>query len=175
MLEEGYTHLYTGNGKGKTTAALGLTLRAAGAGLRSIIIQFMKGQHYNELNSIEKLSGLIQIEQYGSKKLCRVDDESYDEHYRLCQDGLVRAHEIIDDDRFSIIILDEIVTAFQFKMVAMDKIIEIIRRRPKNKELVLTGRGATQEIIDICDLVTEMKEIKHYYNKGVLARIGIEI
>lgn len=174
MLKKGYIQLYTGDGKGKTTAALGLALRAAGAGLKTIMIQFMKGQHYRELDSVKKLDGMIIIEQYGSKKFCMPDNENFEEHYNICRKGITRTLEVIEDENFSIVILDEIVTSLIFNIVTMDDIKEIIKRKPENKELILTGRRAPQELIDLCDLVTEMKEIKHYYTQGVQARVGIE-
>ena len=174
MLEKGFIQLYTGNGKGKTTASLGLALRAAGTGLKTIIIQFMKGQHYSELESVKKLDGLITIEQYGSKKFCMPDKKNFDDHYYYARKGFTRALDVIEDDQYSIVILDEIVTALLFTLVTMDDIKEIIKKKPDNRELVLTGRGAPQEVIDLCDLVTEMKEIKHYYTEGVLNRVGIE-
>ncbi len=174
MLQKGYIQLYTGDGKGKTTAALGLALRAAGAGLKTMVIQFMKGQHYSELDAVKKLNGLISIEQYGSKKFCKPDGENFDEHYNFTRKGLARAHEAIADDEFSIVIFDEIVTSLIFKLITIDEIRDIISKKPANKELILTGRRAPQELIELCDLVTEMKEIKHYYTQGVDARVGIE-
>lgn len=174
MLKRGYVQLYTGNGKGKTTAALGLAFRAAGAELRTIIVQFMKGQRYSELDSVRRFGGLVVIEQYGSPVFCRPDDESIEEHYRLARGALARAKEALADESYSIVVLDEIVTASLFKLVTVDEILECIRLKPVNKELVITGRGATPQLIDACDLVTEMKEIKHYYTAGVGARAGIE-
>jgi cob(I)alamin adenosyltransferase len=174
MLEKGYIQLYTGDGKGKTTAALGLALRASGAGLKSIIIQFMKGQHYSELESIAKLKSHITIEQYGSSRFCFINDENFEEHYSLAKNAMKRAHEVIISNIFDIIILDEIVTSLYFKIITMDEIIKLIEQKPENKELVLTGRGAPQHLISLCDLVTEMTEVKHYYTNGVSARTGIE-
>lgn len=174
MLEKGYVQLYTGNGKGKTTAALGLALRAFGAGLKTIIIQFMKGQHYSELESISKLKSHISIEQYGSKKFCMINDDTFEEHYSLARNAMKRSYEVITENKYDIVILDEIVTALHFKIITLDEIVKLIEQKPENKELVLTGRGAPQHLISLCDLVTEMTEIKHYYNNGVIARNGIE-
>ncbi len=174
MLKKGYVQLYTGDGKGKTTASLGLSLRASGADLKTIIIQFMKGQHYSELDAVKRLDGLVTIEQYGSKKFCKPGDKDFQEHYDLARNAVARAHEVISSDEFSIIILDEIVTSLIFELVTVDEIKEIINKKPGNKELILTGRRAPQELIDLCDLVTEMKEVKHYYQDGVQARVGIE-
>jgi cob(I)alamin adenosyltransferase len=174
MLEKGYVQLYTGNGKGKTTAALGLALRAAGAGLKTIIIQFMKGQHYSELGSVLQLKNLITIEQYGSSRFCMVNGENFKEHSLLAKNAMKRIQEVITGNDFDIIILDEIVTSLYFKIITLDEIAQLIGQKPANKELVLTGRGAPQQLIDLCDLVTEMKEVKHYYTRGVNARTGIE-
>ena len=174
MLDKGYVQIYTGNGKGKTTAALGLSLRAAGAGLKTAIIQFMKGQHYSELESVKMLKGLVTIEQYGSKKFCRPETEDYQEHYDLTRKGLERAKEVIADESLSIVILDEIITCLIFKLITADEIIQLIDLKPERMELVLTGRGVTDKLINRCDLVTEMCEVKHYYNDGVMARKGVE-
>jgi cob(I)alamin adenosyltransferase len=174
MSGKGYIQLYCGNGKGKTTASLGLAFRAAGAGMKTFVVQFMKGQPYSELESSKMLNGLITIEQYGSKKFCMPDGENFDEHYGLIRQGLKRAEEIITGNKYDIVILDEIVTSTIFKLLSIDEILKLIDKKPEKMELILTGRGATQELIDRCDLVTEMKEIKHYYTAGVLARVGIE-
>ncbi len=174
MFEKGYTQLYTGNGKGKTTASLGLTLRAAGAGLKSVIIQFMKGQKYSELDAIPLLGGRVTIEQYGSGKFCRPENKNYSEHLELARKGYARAKEVLEGGEFKIVVLDEIVTTLFFKLLTVEDIIRLMDLKPDDVELIITGRGAPEELIEKCDLVTEMKEIKHYYNKGVMARRGIE-
>ncbi len=174
MLERGLIQLYTGDGKGKTTAALGLALRAAGAGLKTMILQFMKGQKYSELNSLIHLNEFITVEQLGSESFCRVGDESFDEHVRLARHGLKRATEVLNSGIHDLVILDEIVTAGRFGLVTHDEIFSLIEIKGPRVELVLTGRGATDELITRCDLVTEMREIKHYYTAGVPARKGIE-
>lgn len=174
MFEKGYIQLYTGNGKGKTTASLGLTLRAAGAGIKSIVIQFMKGQHYSELDAVPLLNGYLTIEQYGSGKFCRPENNNYTEHLELAQKGYRRVEEILKSGTFKIVVLDEIVTTLGFKLLTVEDIIRLLETKPEDVELVLTGRGAPDELIERCDLVTEMKEIKHYYTDGVKARKGIE-
>jgi cob(I)alamin adenosyltransferase len=174
MLERGLVQLYTGDGKGKTTAALGLSLRAAGAGLKTVILQFMKGQKYSELDSLLHLKEMITVEQLGSESFCRVGDESFDEHVRLARRGLLRAMEILDAHVHDLVILDEIVTAGRFGLITYTDIFNLIEKKGALVELVLTGRGATDELIARCDLVTEMREIKHYYTAGVPARRGIE-
>lgn len=173
-LEKGYVQLYTGNGKGKTTAALGLALRAAGAGLSVIIIQFMKGQHYSELEGVKLLGDAVTIEQYGSPEFCRPDDSQIREHFDLAQKGLARAQEVLMNVQYNIVILDEIVTAHLFKLIPLDEILKLFEMKPESTELIITGRGAPKKLIRQCDLVTEMKEIKHYYHDGVMERKGIE-
>lgn len=167
-------HLYTGHGKGKTTAALGLALRAAGHGMKSIIIQFMKGQQYGELDAVKRFDGLITIEQHGSAEFCRPDDENAEEHRRYANQAIERSREVLYGGSYPLVVLDEIVTAHLFKLIGLNEILGLLKGRPAHVELVLTGRGAPKELIDACDLVTEMKEVKHYYTAGVGARKGIE-
>lgn len=174
MFDKGYVHLYTGHGKGKTTAALGMAVRAAGSGLRSIFIQFMKGQHYGEMEAVKRLGDLITIEQYGSADFCRLDDENIMEHVQRAQRGLERSREALLDSRYTLVVLDEIVTAYLFKLLSLKDMLGLIEQKPAAKEMVLTGRGAPPKLIERCDLVTEMKEVKHYFNAGVEAREGIE-
>lgn len=174
MLTRGYIQCYTGNGKGKTTAALGLALRAAGAGMKTAFIQFMKGQVYSELKSVELLSEHITLEQYGSPRFCMPDDSNMEEHLDYARRGYARALEIMRDPKYNLIVLDEIVTACTLKLVTLEDILNIISIKPYDRELIITGRGAAPELIKACDLVTEMKEIKHYYQQGVEARTGIE-
>jgi cob(I)alamin adenosyltransferase len=174
MFKKGYVQLYTGNGKGKTTASLGLTLRAAGAGLKSIVIQFMKGQHYSELDAVPLLDGRLTIEQYGSGKFCRPENNNFTEHLELAKKGYKRAKEVLEEGKYKIVVLDEIVTTLGFKLLSVEEIIGLIDLKPEDLELIITGRGAPEELIERCDLVTEMKEIKHYYTEGIMARKGIE-
>lgn len=173
MLPQGYVQLYTGNGKGKTTAALGLALRASGAGLSVLILQFMKGMEYSELSSLNLLHK-VSVERLGSDSFCRVGDENFEMHRDMAQKGFLRARDALMSSSCDVLILDEIITAMHFKLISEDDIMELIKTKPPRMELVLTGRGATQKLIDACDLATEMREIKHYYQKGVLARKGIE-
>ena len=173
MLGKGYVHLYTGNGKGKTTASRGLVFRAAGAGLDSIIIQFMKGQPYSELEAVKFFQGKILIEQYGDQEFCQVEKENFERHLEQAKKGFRRAKEALLGER-QVIILDEVITAFSFHLLKEEEILELISKKPVGKELILTGRGATSKIIQKCDLVTEMKEVKHYFQQGLIARKGIE-
>lgn len=172
MLSSGYIHIYTGNGKGKTSAALGLAFRAAGSGLRTMMIQFMKGLPTGETDAAAKTGGLITIERYGSTRLCRPDDGSLEEHRGYAARGYARAREIITDGTHDIVVLDEIITAVKFGLLSDEAVIALIRSKPATMELVLTGRGASEELTRSADLVTEMKEIKHYYNAGVPPREG---
>ncbi len=171
---KGYIQIYTGDGKGKTTAALGLAFRAAGAGLRTVIVQFMKGRHYSELDAVGMLEGLVTIEQFGHPELCRIIDPPDPEDVKRAQSALKRLHDIMNEKLCDILIADEMITAGLFKLINEDDIIDLIQRKPQGMELILTGRGATERIIAAADLVTEMKEIKHYYTKGIQARQGIE-
>ena len=175
MVQRGLIHIYTGSGKGKTTAALGLCFRGAGWGIRSAFIQFMKGRETGELYAAEKLKELMVFEQYGSGRFL-IDKHSpeYIEHLEAAKKGLARAEEILSGNRFSIVILDEIISLPQYGIIPESKIIELIKLKPEGVELILTGRGASQELIRHADLATEMKEIKHYFSSGVIARKGIE-
>lgn len=171
---KGYIQVYTGNGKGKTTAALGLAVRAAGHGLRTQIIQFMKGWiDYGELAGVRMLAPFVEIHQAGRDTF--VNRRNPDpEDVRLAREGWKLAKEIIAGGKADIVILDEINCAADFGLVPVEEIVEVLRNKPSGMELLLTGRGAPQEVIDIADLVTEMREVKHYYARGVDARVGVE-
>jgi cob(I)alamin adenosyltransferase len=171
---KGYVQIYTGNGKGKTTAALGLALRAAGHGLKSTIIQFMKGQHYCELESVKKLKDLITIEQFGHPQFCRLTDPPDAADVERALRALIRIREIISAKACDVLIIDEATTAVMYNLIKESDLLGLINDKPSGMELVMTGRGATAALIEAADLVTEMKDIKHYYNKGVQARKGIE-
>lgn len=170
---KGYTHIYTGNGKGKTTASFGLAVRALGNGLKVYIGQFMKGQKYGELNTFEKLD--VPVERFGTEN-CIISPAHVTSEDRIkAKAGYNRAKEILISEKYDIVILDEICICPFFTLLTDEEIIDLIRIKPEKTELILTGRYASQKLIDSADLVTEMKEIKHYYNtEGVLARDGIE-
>jgi cob(I)alamin adenosyltransferase len=169
---KGYVHVYTGDGKGKTTAAFGLALRAAGAGLKVYIAQFVKGMKYSELNSLAKLSEFITIKQYGRD--CFIFREPEKEDIQAAQEGLKEVKEIMRSGKYQMIILDEANIATYYNLFSVDDLLDFIQAKPEGVELVITGRAADLRIIEKADLVTEMKEIKHYYQKGVQARDGIE-
>ena len=169
---KGYIQVYTGNGKGKTTAAFGLALRAVGAGLKVYIAQFVKGIEYSELKSVEKLSDFITLRQYGLGFFVNRDPDKED--IRAAREGLKEVQEIMCSGMYDLIILDEANIATHYDLFSVEDLLDFMRAKPENVELVITGRMADPRIIESADLVTEMKEIKHYYHNGVEARIGIE-
>jgi cob(I)alamin adenosyltransferase len=170
----GYIQVYTGNGKGKTTAALGLALRAAGHGLRTYIGQFLKGQNYGELVSAGKLAPLITIAQFGRKGFVHVTENPDEEDIRRARIGLEKCRRAMLSGNFAIIVLDEINVALHFCLVKEKDVHDFLDQRPDGVEVVLTGRYAPASLIKRADLVTEMKDKKHYYARGVRARRGIE-
>ena len=171
-MEKGYIHVYTGPGKGKTTAAIGLGMRAAGAGLKVYMIQFMKGRRYSELESIDKISNFTLV-QHGRDEFVNKDNpEQID--IDLAQKGFAHAKEIIKGNNYDLVILDEINVAIDFNLIDMHDVLKLITEKPEKLELVLTGRYAHPEITRHADYVTEMLEIKHPYQHGVEARKGID-
>ncbi|MFA5356141.1 MAG: cob(I)yrinic acid a,c-diamide adenosyltransferase [Candidatus Omnitrophota bacterium] len=164
-------HVYTGNGKGKTTAALGMALRAAGAGLKVYICQFAKGRSYSELRSLKKLKN-IKIEQFGTT--CFIRRKAGRKDIKLAQDGLRHAEKAIRGGKYDMIVLDEINIALHLGLLVKKDILGAMKAAPARIELVLTGRYAHPEVIKAADLASEIKELKHYYKKGVKARRGIE-
>ncbi|MCG2714072.1 MAG: cob(I)yrinic acid a,c-diamide adenosyltransferase [Candidatus Omnitrophica bacterium] len=164
--------VYTGNGKGKTTAALGLALRASGAGLKVYIAQFAKGRSCSEHKALKKLKN-IKLEQFGSGSLVRYKPQQVD--IQLACQGLKKIEKIIASKKYRVIILDEINIALKLRLVSLKDVLGMIKRTPANIELVLTGRYAPVQIIKIADLVSEINEIKHYYVRGIKARKGIEL
>ncbi len=170
----GQIQVYTGNGKGKTTAALGLALRAAGSGLRTYFGQFCKGQRYGELESVKKLAPLVTIEQFGRKTFMHIKDPADPADIRMARRGLACSRAAMLSGRYDIVVLDEILIALFFHLLADEDVLALMDERPAGVELVLTGRCAPASIIRRAGLVTEMKERKHYYAEGVEARNGIE-
>lgn len=169
---KGYIQVYTGEGKGKTTAALGLALRAVGAGFKVYIGQFMKKKKYSELESLRKLKNSIKIEQFGRPRF--VGQKITKEDKILAQKGLRKTKRVIESGKYNLVILDEINVVLSYGLLEEDEVIKIIKGKSKTQEIVLTGRNAPQSIIKLADLVTEMKEIKHYFSKGVKGRAGFE-
>ena len=171
-LKKGYVQVYTGDGKGKTTAAFGLALRAAGYGLRVFIAQFVKGGQYSEIKAMEKLKDNITVKQYGRGFFIR--KKPGDEDVKAAEVGLTEIKELSASGKYDLVILDEINIAVYFKLLSVEDILDLIDLKPDDVELVLTGRKVDPKVIERADLVTEMREIKHYYKNGVVARKGIE-
>ncbi len=162
--------VYTGRGKGKTTAALGLAIRAAGAGLKVYICQFVKGRNCSELNSLKKLKN-IKLEQFGSCCFIRKINQN---DLQYAKNGLIACSKAIKSGKYDLVILDEINIASKLKLLNSKDICALLKQTPKKTEIILTGRGASKEIMKCADLVSEIKEIKHYFHKGIKAREGIE-
>ena len=173
-LGKGYVQVYTGNGKGKTTAVLGLAFRAMGRGLRTYIGQFMKGRHYSELAAAKMVPDYITIEQYGKGGFIHVKEAPDAEDICMAKKGLAKTKEAMLSGKYDIVVFDEITTAFSFKLISVEEMLEVINSKPDGVEVVFTGRNAPPELIAAANLVTEMKDIKHYYEQGVKAREGIE-
>lgn len=168
---KGYVQVYTGNGKGKTTAALGLAIRAVGAGLPVFIGQFVKGMDYSELGALRRFS-LITLKQYGRD--CFIYQKPTPEDMVAARHGLEEAREVICSGSYRLVILDEANIATYYGLFSVEELLDVIRAKPDNVELVITGRYADEKVLQSADLVTEMREIKHYYQRGVQARAGIE-
>jgi cob(I)alamin adenosyltransferase len=173
-LQLGFVQIYTGNGKGKSTAAIGQAIRAAGFGLKSYIAQFMKEYPYSELISLKHLSEWIKIEQFGGDAFVYKKELPGEEELTKAKRALTTAKEKMLSSEYDLIILDEALVAIYFKLIELKDVVEFIEAKPVNVELILTGRYCPEELIELADLVTEMKEVKHYYQKGVLSRKGIE-
>ncbi len=174
-MEKGLIQVYTGSGKGKTTAALGLALRAIGHGLKVLIIQFMKGNiNYGELEAAKKLSPYLTIKQMGRETFVSKDiPDPID--IKFAREGFALAEKAIQEGEYDIIILDEINVAIDYNLIPLSDMLNLLDNKPPGVELILTGRNARPEILEKADLVTEMVERKHYYGKGIKARNGIEI
>lgn len=166
--------VYTGNGKGKTTAAIGQVIRAAGNGLKTYFAMFMKDFEYGEIKILKNLSEFIQIKQYGNDSF--VFDKKFPslEVKTKIQNGLKECLTMMKSGNYNIIVLDEVIVSIYFGLLETHDLINIISQKPKGVELILTGRYCPDEIIDLADLVTEMNEIKHYYQKGITSRKGFE-
>lgn len=173
-LNKGYVQIYTGNGKGKTTAAIGQAVRAAGFGLKTYIAQFMKEYPYNELNSLTYLKEWITIEQFCGDDFVYRKELPDKNEIDKARRGLAKAKAKMLSGNYDIIILDEICVSIYFGLFNDEEVLTFIKQKPGNVEIILTGRYCPDKLLERADLVTEMKEIKHYYQDGVLSRKGIE-
>lgn len=176
--EHGYIQVYTGDGKGKTTASLGLAMRALGRNWKVLLIMFTKGgNNYGELNSFRNLSGQIQenmtIMQAGLDRIVYSSNIT-EEDRNVILSGWDVAKRAIENDEYKLIILDEINVAIALGIIDVDEVVEVLKAKPDNMEIVLTGRYANQKIIDIAHLVSKIEPVKHYWDIGVSARQGIE-
>lgn len=169
---KGYIHVYTGNGKGKTTAAFGLALRAIGAGKSVYIAQFIKGKPYSEIEAIKHYKLGITVEQFGLN--CFIYNRPTEADVDAARKGLKEVAQIINLNKYDVVVLDEICIALYYNIFPAIDVVKILETKPLETEIVITGRYAPPEIIAVADLVTEMREIKHYFSEGVDARIGFE-
>ena len=176
MSEKGLVIVYTGGGKGKTSAALGLVLRAVGYNHKVCMVQFVKGSwHYGELDSAKRLAPEFEMITAGKGFVGILDDKSpREDHVKAANDTLDISKEKIMSGKFDVVILDEINYALQLKLLNLDDVIDLIKSTPPELDLVLTGNHAEEKVIELADLVTEMKEIKHPFKSGIKAKKGID-
>ncbi len=172
MNEKGLVMVYTGNGKGKTTAALGLALRAIGNGARVMMMQFMKGKTYGELKAAEHLPGFEIIMTGRSVFVDKKNPAEID--VKIAQEAFQKVRDSIDSGQYDLVILDEINVALDYTLISVSQVLNLINNRPAHVNLVLTGRNAPTAIMEASDMISEVKEIKHHYQKGIKARQGIE-
>lgn len=170
-MDKGYIHVYTGNGKGKTTAALGLAIRAVSAGKKVFFGQFIKGMEYSELKIQEYLPNLV-IQQFGID--CFIYNDPTERDIEFAKAGLEICKKVLAGGEYDVVVLDELTIALYYKLFTVEEAIDAVQNRAPNVEVVITGRYAPDELIEIADLVTEMKEIKHYYTQGIESRKGID-
>lgn len=168
----GNIQIITGNGKGKTTSALGLAVKAVGAGKMVFIGQFLKSGKYSEINSLKKFSNQVTIEHYGLGKFVRGKPSKED--IQAGQTGFLKISQVLEQGRHDLVIIDEGNVAVKYGIIEEKSLLELFDKKPDHVHLIVTGRGATQAVINKADHVIEVKEIKHYYQKGVSARVGIE-
>ena len=176
MSQKGLVIVYTGGGKGKTSAALGLVLRAVGYNHKVCMVQFVKGSwHYGELDSAKRLAPEFEMITAGKGFVGILDDKSpREDHVKAANDTLEISKEKIMSGKFDVVILDEINYALQLELLNLNDVIDLIKSKPSELDLVLTGNHAAKEVIELADLVTEMKEIKHPFKSGIKAKKGID-
>ena len=168
----GYVQVYTGNGKGKTTAAIGLAIRALGAGWRVFIAQFLKSGEYSEHKALARFSDRLTIKTYGRNVFIHGNPE--DEDIQLAQEAMKEIAESVASEHYRLVVLDEANVAVRYGLIKVEQILDLLEQSPKGIEFIITGRHADPRLVARADLVTEMQEIKHYYRQGVKARIGVE-
>ncbi|NPV27505.1 MAG: cob(I)yrinic acid a,c-diamide adenosyltransferase [Firmicutes bacterium] len=175
-LKKGLVQVYTGDGKGKTTAALGQAFRAIGRGLKVCMIQFLKGASSGELYTVKRIEPDFQIFRFEKNRgfFWTLTDEEKRELKQEIETGFAFAKELLAKGECDILILDEIMGVLQNKLLTVEEVCDLIRNKPEHVELILTGRNVPPEIAELADLITEMKEVKHYYTQGIPARVGIE-
>ncbi|MBC7262943.1 MAG: cob(I)yrinic acid a,c-diamide adenosyltransferase [Chloroflexi bacterium] len=172
-LEQGLVQVYTGDGKGKTTAALGLAVRAVGQGLRVYIVQFMKGwPDYGELNALKLLPNVTLVQFGRAEFVSREHPDPKD--VQEARAALAHASEVVLAGQYDIVILDEVNVALDFGLIPLSEVLALLDAKPTHVELILTGRNAPPELVDRADLVTEMRSVKHPYDRGIVGRKGIE-
>lgn len=171
-MKKGYIQVYTGNGKGKTTASLGLAIRSAGAGLKVWLGQFLKNGDFSEVKALKIFNDTITHKQFGMPGF--VFGKPSEDDFKKARDGFNLALEALQSNKYDVVILDEINTAYSIDLLSIKDLEQLANVKPNNVELVFTGRGADDKIFELADLVTEMREIKHYFKEGVKARVGIE-
>ena len=169
---KGYVQVYTGDGKGKTTAAIGLAIRALGAGWRVFIAQFLKSGEYSEHKALAQFSDHLTIRTYGRNVFIKGEPEEEDR--RLAQEAYQEIAEIVASGHHRLVILDEANVAVHYGLITVDQILDLIDRRAEGVELLITGRYAHSRLIERADLVTEMRGVKHYFDRGIKARVGVE-
>lgn len=171
----GLTLVFTGNGKGKTTAALGMAMRAWGQGMKVLVLQFIKGGwKYGELKAAEKLGPAFEMRQVGEGFIKGSGEEGLKAHRAAAQEALVQARRAVQEEEYDMIILDEINYAVNYGLVDLPDVLDLIRSKPPRLHLVLTGRNAAGDVVELADLVTEMREVKHPFAAGIPAQKGIE-
>lgn len=175
-LKKGFVQIYTGDGKGKTTAALGLALRAVGNNYKVYMVQFLKTSKTGEIESVKKLGSNFNIYRFEKKKgfFWTLNDSEKEELKKEVEKAYKFCLKTVENNTCDILIMDEIMAVISNGIISIEKITELIDKRPDNMELIFTGRDAPQQIVEKADLVTEMKSIKHYIDKGIFAREGIE-
>jgi cob(I)alamin adenosyltransferase len=171
ILTKGYIQIYTGDGKGKSTAAFGVAARMAGRGGRVFIGRFMKGLTSGEFMSCDTIPG-IEYEDFGSEEY--IIGTPSDRDVSCAEHGLRRVGDALESNEYDMVVMDEANDALLFGLLTLDDVVEVVAKRPGHTELIITGRGAPKKLIDMADLVTEMRAVKHYFDKGVMARPGVE-